>query len=427
MEETEEIDFEEILSELEILEEGDIKLHCFPLKKAKEKGTALKKSMPVFYNPVMIMNRDITLIAYKAFQQKFYPHQDHTFSITDSMAASGIRTLRLYKFLNEPFEIIANDLNPLALKLIKQNLELNGIQNALGENQFKKIILHNLEANFLCASNINSRNYQAIVDVDPFGTPNIFIEPALRSLGIPGLLGITATDTPVLFGIRRDACFRKYNIRPLRSTFLKEVGLRILLYFTAIRAHPHMDYIDPFLSFSSDHYIRVFVRINKGQIGVDQNYSNFGYMLWCPACDWRDTGNLDFRKISLKCPHCNAKINYGGPLWIGKLHNDEFLNECEEILETTEQKIIPTKKKLLKILKMMKEENDLPPGYYDLHKICDRETIPIARTSTIMEKIQEKGYKVSRTHIEPHGIKSNIDIVQLKEILSILSKNIPLN
>jgi len=406
-------EFETYFQQLIINEEGGIRFYSFDSKKFSNTGVALKKSMPVFYNPIQEFNRSITLIAYKVFQE--ITKDDEKFKslkICDSMAASGIRTIRLLSFLHKPIQIIANDLNPLALRIIKKNIELNS--KLVSENDIE---LSNKDARFLFEELSNYKKYQNIIDIDPFGTPNIFIESALRSVNLKGLIGITATDTAVLFGVRSSACIRKYGIKSLRSTFLKEVGLRILFYYIANRAHPHMNYIEPMLSFSSDHYIRVFVRIHKGKLGVDQNLKNSGYIFWCPKCDWRSSIGMDLSSASFSCPLCQSKLHYGGPMWIGSLNNSEFIKKSIKTLEISGETTIPSKKRILKLLNLLSYENDFQPGYYNIHKICDSLDICVPKTEKIINEIQELGYRAVRTHFDPHAIKTDISIDDLKQIL----------
>jgi len=372
---TMEEDFEWDQTALVIKEEGEVKFFTYNSKEYSNGGSALKKSMPVFYNPIQEINRSLALIAYRAFQMYFLDEiQDEPIIICDSMAASGIRTLRLLMFLNSPLEIIANDINPLSLKVIRKNMELN---NNINDND-KIISLLNKDA--------------------------------------------TLMFTPVLFGVRSDACLRKYSVKALRSSFLKEVGLRILIYYTAIKAHPYMNYIVPQMSLSFDHYIRIFVRISKGKKGIIENLNNFGYFLWCGKCDWRDTIEHNILKIPHNCPNCSSKIKYGGPLWIGPLHNTEFIDKCIITLDVASKEQIPSKKRLLKILHLLTEEDKLPPGYYNIHKICDNLNISVPSTNSIIQKIKKHGYNTCLTHIEPRAIKTNIGIAKLKVILKELNQ-----
>ncbi|MHA2001770.1 MAG: hypothetical protein ACTSVU_06755, partial [Promethearchaeota archaeon] len=114
------------LSNLITKNEGTAKFLTYRPEDYSDGGKALKKSMPVFYNPVQEINRSISNVVYKCFLQiqsdnpKMIP-----FSICDSMAASGIRSIRMAKFLDPSVNIITNDLNPLALQIIKKNAKLN--------------------------------------------------------------------------------------------------------------------------------------------------------------------------------------------------------------------------------------------------------------------------------------------------------------
>ncbi|WP_371802818.1 tRNA (guanine(10)-N(2))-dimethyltransferase [Candidatus Lokiarchaeum ossiferum] len=410
--------FEAALAKLIIREEGEIKFYTFDSTQYSDSGSALKKSMPVFYNPIQEVNRSLSQIVYRAFQQVTADDEHfQPFTICDSMAASGIRSLRLLKYLDPPIKIISNDLNPLALKIIEKNLELNNFS-------IEDLELTNEDATFLFSKLHNSRQYPSCIDIDPFGTPNIFIESALRAVTLRGLVGITATDTAVLFGVKPTACARKYNLQCLRSSFLKEVGLRLLLYYTAIRAHPYMNYIEPQMSLSFEHYIRIFVRVFKGKSGVNRNLANSGYMLWCPKCDWRKTIGLDLRgsQIGSVCPLCNSKIKYGGPLWIGPLHDNLFVEKSLLVLNGSTKEQIPSMKRLSKLLNIVKEENQFPPGYYDLHKLCDLLNVSVSKTADILQKINHAGFQAGMTHIEPRAIKSDIPIDLLKEILVSLHK-----
>jgi tRNA (guanine26-N2/guanine27-N2)-dimethyltransferase len=407
--------FEEYRDRLIIKEEGDIKFYTFRPEEFSNGGTALKKNMPVFYNPVQEINRSISMVAYSAFLALNQTNDRlQPFSICDSMAASGIRSLRLLKYLTEDVHILANDLNPLALRLIEKNAELNTLP-------LDRLEFANEEAAFLFAKLRKDRHFQTIIDIDPFGTPNIFIDTALRAVQIQGLLGVTATDTAVFFGVKPSACLRKYNIRSLRSSFLKEVGLRILLAFVAFRAHPFMNYVVPMLSLSFNHYIRFFVKILKGKEGVTKNLAQIGYMFWCPKCDWRSSGGLDIRTASFSCPLCQAKVEYGGPMWLGQLHDSSFVHQCQQTLTTTEKHTIPSKKRLEKVLAVIEHEDRFPPGYFDLHKLCDSLQISVAKSTTIIQAIEAQGYHAGFTHIEPRAIKTDIPLPQLKSILKELA------
>src|SRR3989338_6602377 len=82
------------------------------------KEKKISKKLPVFYNEVMKLNRDITIL----LLQQFPP-----LNICDPLAATGIRAIRFAKELKFK-SIIANDISKRAVTLIKKNMRLNKVK-----------------------------------------------------------------------------------------------------------------------------------------------------------------------------------------------------------------------------------------------------------------------------------------------------------
>lgn len=104
-----------------------------------------------------------------------------------------------------------------------------------------------------------------VIDLDPYGGPNKFLDGAIQSLEEGGLLLVTATDMAVLAGNTPEACIVKYGSVPLKSKACHEIALRILLRCIEGHANRYGRYIKPLLSLSIDFYARVFVRVYTGQ------------------------------------------------------------------------------------------------------------------------------------------------------------------
>ena len=81
------------------------------------KDETLSKKMQVFFNKEMYFNRLTTFFLIKKEQPK---------KIIDLMSATGILSIAIKKDLN--LNIIANDINPTAIKTIKENAKLNNIK-----------------------------------------------------------------------------------------------------------------------------------------------------------------------------------------------------------------------------------------------------------------------------------------------------------
>lgn len=104
-----------------------------------------------------------------------------------------------------------------------------------------------------------------IVDLDPYGGPNKFLDGAVQCIEDGGILLVTATDMAVLAGNTPEACIVKYGVVPLRTKACHEMALRILLRTIETQANRYGRYIKPLLSVSVDFYIRVVVRVFTGQ------------------------------------------------------------------------------------------------------------------------------------------------------------------
>ncbi|MBN1216641.1 MAG: tRNA (guanine(10)-N(2))-dimethyltransferase [Candidatus Lokiarchaeota archaeon] len=371
------------------------------------------KSMSVFYNKKMEINRDISSLAIQSYYN-LYAKND--LIIVDSMAGSGVGSIRLLKECKNIEKIYINDINPVAKDLIYKNLILNNFS----ENNLR-IEVKNYDANFLFNKIAFKSKFKKpnVISIDPWGTPNCYINSAFKTIiKDNGLMCITATDTAVLFGVKSDVCLRKYMAKPLHNEFCKEIGTRILLYFISRIANINNMGILPLLSFYSNHFIRVFVKTFKNKNQIIKNIKNYGYIFYCEKCGNRFAlKNKDITHIKI-CELCksNNNLNYAGPLWLDKIHQLEFLNS---ILILNYESDYKNKNKIQKIINICKNEIDMPSNYYNLHKISKKNNFGnIPKIQTLIDIISEKGYKVSRTHFDFLSIKTNMDIKSLEKILN---------
>ncbi|MFX1594975.1 MAG: hypothetical protein ACFFBK_02820, partial [Promethearchaeota archaeon] len=114
--------------DLTIIEESSSKIFIH----ANDKGLTPSKAMNVFYNKRMELNRDISNLAINAYLNLYKPDD---LLIIDSMAASGISSIRMLNECQRIKKIVINDINPEAVILIKRNLKLNNFNKA--PNQIK--------------------------------------------------------------------------------------------------------------------------------------------------------------------------------------------------------------------------------------------------------------------------------------------------
>ena len=127
----------ESVSKFRIIKEGKAKFYIH----TTDRDSIPSKSMAVFYNKKMEINRDITILAINAYNRIY---KTDSLKIIDSMAASGVSSIRMLKECKNIKEIHINDLNPLAVDLIHKNLTLNELHNHPA-----KIQVSRKDANFL--------------------------------------------------------------------------------------------------------------------------------------------------------------------------------------------------------------------------------------------------------------------------------------
>lgn len=352
---------------------------------------------PVFYNPVMELNRDLSVTVLQAYQEKL----DRNIRICDAFGGSGIRGIRYSKELTGVECVVVNDLNPLAVEFTNDSIRKNGIENIRTSNEDANILLRKCRGKF------------DVVDIDPFGTPSPFIESAATTLRSGGLLCVTATDTSALCGTYKEPCIRKYGAMPLKTEYCHENGLRILAGFISRTFAKYKKYTTPIFSHSTEHYLRIYLEVGKGAKKTDDSLKNIGYIAHCPKCLHRMTIPGIAPHIPLECPNCNGSLKVGGPLWLGKLLDSDYIKRILHLLPST----INTYNKVLKLLERCYEESFGPETFYDLHKICKVLKTSSPPITDVLEKLKEDGYFASRTHIKPTGIKTNAPVKTIKEII----------
>ena len=350
---------------------------------------------PVFYNPVMALNRDISVLAVGVLKPR---------TVLDALSATGIRGIR-YALETPVEEVWLNDINEEAFNLILKNVRLNlGVDGErIGEKRLsfegeKKVIANLDDANRLMAEKFR---YFDFLDLDPFGSPVEFLDTALRSVRRRGVLAVTATDTGVLCGAYRHACRRKYLAEPIRGELCHEAGLRILIG-TVVRYAAKYDLgVDVLLAYYRDHYFRAFLRLKSGARKADGSIERLGYL-------WQDeNGRFGYENSFL--PKRPAVY---GPLWLGPLKNQEFV---DEVLKLANEYSL-AHKKTLPFLETISEELDIP-FHYDTHALARRNNLQVGKLAEILDILRGKGYSATRTHFSPMAIKTDAPFEEVLEAL----------
>jgi tRNA (guanine26-N2/guanine27-N2)-dimethyltransferase len=357
---------------------------------------------PVFYNPVMELNRDISVLAFQAHQRIV----NREISICEPLTGSGIRGVRFATEIHRVKKVVISDISERAVKLAKYNVRLNGLQD--------RVTVQHKDANCLLSCHGAPRKRFDIVDVDPFGSPVPYLGSAIRALRNNGLLAVTATDLAPLCGVHSKACVRKYGGKPLRTEYCHELAVRLLAGCIATVAAKHDIGIHVVFSHCSDHYVRVYVAIGYGAKKADESIKNLGYMLHCFNCMHRETAKNPFAKRIEKCAECGSKIDYAGPLWLEKIFDKRF---CELMAKENMHTAFRNSGKIAKLLSLAKGEAEAPVTYYVLDKISDKLALPVPAVDALLQILHDSGFQAFPTHFNSRGIRTDAPALTVQKLL----------
>ena len=291
----------------------------------------ISSDAPVFYNPHMEMNRDLSILAIQVFQKQ----EDREINICDLFGGSGIRGVRYKNEIDGVGEVSINDISETANHFERHNIELNNLDDVEVYQHDASMFLRMKRGKF------------DVIDIDPFGTPSPFLDSAGYCARRNSLLCVTATDTSALCGTYQEPCIRKYNSKPYKSEYCHETGIRILAGFVALTLSKYAKYIEVKMSHSTEHYMRLYLEIKKGSKRTDESLKNIGYISHCKNCLHRQVSNGLASPIEEVCPVCGEKLVHAGPLWIGAIQDADFI---EKMIDEANHKKINTEKDALKLL-----------------------------------------------------------------------------
>ncbi|MCL2685413.1 MAG: tRNA (guanine(10)-N(2))-dimethyltransferase [Candidatus Bathyarchaeota archaeon] len=390
----------------EIINEGKVQILVPDLKAyGVTPSNYAPSKAPVFYNPVMEFNRDLSVLTFQTYQRII----DHEINICEPLTSQGIRGIRYAAEVDAVNKVLLSDISTRACHLAQHNIKLNNLED--------KIILKHSDANRTLANHASPKKRFDIIDIDPFGTPIPYLDSAFRALKNRGLLATTATDLAPLCGVHAKACLRKYGGKPLRSEYCHEIAIRLLCGSMATIAAKKDIGIQILFSHSTDHYIRAYAQISYGAKKADDSIKTMGYFLLCCNGMHREITHQPFDCST--CPECGAKMDYTGPLWTGPITNTEFIEQ----LIIQNQKTIFTKNntKITKRLALISAESPMPPTYYVIDKLSGKLNLPAPANQTFIDALHKAGYQAVPTHFNPRGIKTNASAMIMHKILKELT------
>jgi tRNA (guanine26-N2/guanine27-N2)-dimethyltransferase len=417
---------------------------------------------PAFFNKLAKLNRDISILAYRAYALEVRESRsrlntldnslvmklskNEVITFADALSGTGARALRVAVEAPEVAEIYMNDINQLAVDKAKLSADINSVGH-------KCFFSSNDVHKFLAEHKTKYERRFAIADLDPFGSPTPYVDSLLRSIMNGGLISVTATDTAVLSGVYPKVCLRKYFGRPINNCFSNETGIRLLISLISLIGARFELVIRPIFVHANFHYLRVYLTIERSSSKANKMHENLGFIQYCYKCGNRR--NIPFNSIASQfgvskeqCSLCRDSFyTVGGPLWSSKLFDKEFVKKMND-LKSAATNIVPGASSYIKydnISPMLHEEkhfgvsqelrknNSIDPLQKSLEvAITELDSIPYYFRSdeissylrknplplnSILEKLVSNGYKASRTSLNHGAFKTD---AHLSEIISVL-------
>jgi len=421
------------------------------------------KNEAVFYNKVQVFNRDTSIQVIRLFAETRRKEHEALIAkkkenrvkkgestadldekvfpgihILDALAATGLRSVRYLKEIEDVSHVTINDLDPKATAQAKMNLDRNGVDAG-------RCTIETGDATMLMYRHRDQSKPEEhlydVIDLDPYGTAVPFLDSAIQSVADGGLLIVTCTDAAVICGSYPEVCFAKYGSVPINNAkYTHEMSLRILLHAIESAASKYKRYIEPWISLSVDFYVRVFVRVHVSPKLVKRSLLRQIYVLQsmqCPSYYIQPMGTCEEKKGNYYpapitnptiCPHTGGKMKMGGPYWGDPIHKQEIVDEIlARVSEDDAHGPLPfpapaTKSRIKSVMTVISEELKDVPLHYSLPDLASTIRITTPRTDQMRAALLNAGYRYSQAHHCETALKTDAPPEVIWDILRCYAK-----
>ncbi|XP_010525136.1 PREDICTED: probable tRNA (guanine(26)-N(2))-dimethyltransferase 1 [Tarenaya hassleriana] len=350
--------------------------------------------------------------------------------VLEALSASGLRALRYAREVEGIGQVVALDNDQASVEACRRNIKFNGSVVS------SKVESHHTDARVYMLTHPKEFD---MVDLDPYGSPSIFLDSAVQSVVDGGLLMCTATDMAVLCGGNGEVCYSKYGSYPLRGKYCHEMALRILLASIESHANRYKRYIVPVLSVQMDFYVRVFVRVYTSASAMKNTPLKLSYVYQCTGCDsfhLQTVGRSLPKNNSVRylpaigpvvpqdCIHCGKKYNMGGPIWSAPIHDQEWVASILNGVKSMKDRY-PAYDRICAVLTTISEELPDVPLFLSLHNLCGTLKCTSPSAAMFRSAVINAKYRISGTHVNPLGLKTDAPMEVIWDIMRCWVKNHP--
>ncbi|KAJ9540645.1 hypothetical protein OSB04_027151 [Centaurea solstitialis] len=351
--------------------------------------------------------------------------------VLEALSASGLRAIRYAREVEGIGQVVALDNDKASVEACKRNIKFNG-----------SVASEKVESNLA-----DARVYMLthpkefdVIDLDPYGSPSVFLDSAVQSIADGGMLMCSATDMQCYVeAVEKSAIPSRYGSYPLRGKYCHEMALRILLACIESHANRYKRYIVPVLSVQMDFYVRVFVRIYTSASAMKNTPLKLSYVYQCIGCDSFHLQPL-VRTVSKdtdvkylpgfgpavpqECTDCGKKYNMGGPIWSAPIHDQDWVTSILADVKFMKERY-PAFKRISAVLTTISEELPDVPLFLSLHNLCGTLKCTSPSAAIFRNAVINAGYRISGTHVNPLGLKSDAPMNVIWDIMRCWVKNHP--
>lgn len=320
------------------------------------------------------------------------------------------------------------------------------------------------------------------IHLDPFGTAVNYLDAAFRNVRNLGIISVTSTDTGSLYSKALNVTLRHYGCHIVRTEYYKELAARMVVATVARAAARCNKGMEVLLAVAVEHFVLVVVRVLRGPTQADESAKRLRQLIHCQWCEERvflKQGSMVEESLYRQLPcSCHGSMPGKtavelGPLWSGPLFNTGFLRRmlfaavqhsmediqplvktliCESECTTLKSSVhgssilnnqvecgvvIKTLHKVEEsgssdqsgkrktgdessnVVKKLRSDASLehPAFYYSIHRHSIR-GMNMPKLNKFLQYLTEAGFRVSRTHFDPTGVRTDATLEQFKSVLT---------